>query len=169
MFHHKLSAFGIILKTHGIQGEFIVSVIGEIPAKFVLPESIFIVINGIPVPFFTESYEVISDNSLRIKFDNISSRELAMRFYNCTIMADRKFVSKYFPRQRVLNLVSFTVFNQENRKVGRITEFSDIPGNPVVTVDTGNGFVMLPVSKDLIIDIYEKGKKIVLKIPEGLL
>lgn len=169
MFLHQLEVFGKVLKSHGYQGDLIISVEGILPPDFEMPDTVFIVVDGIPVPFFTEYYEIISDNSVKIKFDTLHSREETLRYYNCDLMAEKNFLSKYFPRTRTLNLISFTVFNERNQKIGQITEFSNIPGNPVVTVETENGSVMLPVSDELIVSVNEKKKNIVLKIPEGLL
>lgn len=169
MFLHQLGVFGTLLKSHGFQGEMIASVVGIVPDEFELPEALFIAIDGIPVPFFPEQYEVISDNSIRIKFDTIRSKEESLRFYNCKLMADRKWVNRNFPKQRVIDLPGYTVIDQEGNTRGKITEFNDIPGNPVITVNTGNTSLLLPVNDELIIDINEKFKVIVLKIPEGLI
>jgi 16S rRNA processing protein RimM len=168
MFHHDLKNFGTILKTHGIQGELIVSVVSDIPGRFELPDTLFIVINGIPVPFFPEYYEEISANSLKIKFDTICNRDDAMRYYNCNVMADKKFVARYFPKQSVVSIVNYTVLDAKKREIGVITDIEDIPGNPVVNVNCGKKSIMLPVSDELIIEIDDKAKTITLRIPEGL-
>jgi len=168
MFHHELKRFGTILKTHGVQGELIVSVVSDIPEKFELPGAVFIVINGIPVPFFPEYYEVISDNSLKIKFDTICNREDAMRYYNLDVLADRKSVSRFFPKQKLFSVIGYVINDESGRKVGKVTEFDDIPGNPVVTVDNGLNKILLPVNEELIIEVDEKARILTLRIPEGL-
>jgi 16S rRNA processing protein RimM len=168
MFLHQLEVFGTILKSHGYQGEVIASVEGFIPPHFEMPESVFIVVDGIPVPFFTEYYEIISDNSVKIKFDTIHSREETMRYYNCGLMAGRNFVSRYFPEKRNVSFTGYTVLDEKGKNIGVITDFDNIPGNPVITVDTGTQMLMLPVHAELIVKLDEKARKIILHIPEGL-
>lgn len=169
MFHHDLKIFGTILKTHGIQGELIISVISDIPGRFELPDTLFIVVNGIPVPFFPEFYEVVSANALKIKFDTICNRDDAMRYYNCSVMADKKFVARFFPKQIIFSVVNFNVLDEKKRKIGIITGIEDIPGNPVINVDCGNKIIMLPACDELILNIDDRLKTITLRIPEGLL
>ncbi len=169
MFHHELKNFGTVLKTHGIQGELIISVISDVPGRFELPDTLFIVVNGIPVPFFPEYYEVVSANALKIKFDTICNRDEAMHYYNCSVMADKNFVARFFPKQIIVSVVNYTVLDEKKRKIGIITGIEDIPGNPVINVDCGKKSIMLPASEELILEIDDNLKNITLRIPEGLL
>lgn len=169
MFLPHLDVFGKLLKSHGYKGEMIASVVGTIPSHFELPEALFIVVNGIPVPFFAAYYEVISENSLLIKFDTILSREEAMKYYNCELMADKKIVSKFFPEQRPTSILGYSVAGEDGMILGTITAFDDIPGNPIITVVKDNNELILPVNEELILKKDIKARQLILRVPKGLI
>lgn len=67
------------------------------------------------------------------------------------------------------DLIGWSLLDSDSKKVGIISDFEDIPGNPCLYVDTDNGQVMIPVHEELILSIDENRRELTMKIPEGLI
>ena len=66
------------------------------------------------------------------------------------------------------NLIGWAILGKRGEKIGEITDFEPIPGNPCLYVKHGEETVMIPLHDDLIIDIDEDAKTLSLDLPEGL-
>ena len=60
------------------------------------------------------------------------------------------------------------LLDENGDKVGSVTGYEPIPGNPCLYVETVSDTVMVPLHEDLIIDIDEETLRISMRIPEGL-
>ena len=67
------------------------------------------------------------------------------------------------------NLIGWAILGKRGEKIGEITDFEPIPGNPCLYVNTGEETVMIPLHDDFIVDIDEEGGNITLDLPEGLI
>lgn len=165
-----LVEIGAIKRIHGVAGEVQI---------FWLPsanldeteqlESVFIVIDGIPVPFFITSIRGKSADISIVKFDEVDSMAAANGLVGAKVLAnmaepdenDELFLD---------DLVGFTVIDKTGTQVGQITAFEEYATNAVFIVNSSRGKeIMLPASPELIIDINEETKTLTLQIPEGLL
>jgi len=63
-------------------------------------------------------------------------------------------------------IVGYTLFDQNGRRIGEITAFEDIPGNPCVEIAGG---ALIPCPDECILDVDQKKKTIKLQIAEGLI
>ena len=66
-------------------------------------------------------------------------------------------------------LAGWTLGDAEGVKIGTITDYENIPGNPCLYVETKNGQVMIPLHEELILSIDEKNQTLTMEIPEGLI
>ena len=67
------------------------------------------------------------------------------------------------------DLRHFTVFNEEGELAGVVSDFHDIPGNPVLEVQQDDRTFLVPFHPDLILKTDRKNKHIQIRIPEGLI
>ena len=67
------------------------------------------------------------------------------------------------------DLIGYTLYSHNNLKVGSITDFIDIPNNPVVEVIYNENEVLVPINDELIVNLSIENKSIHIKIPDGLL
>ncbi|PKP19406.1 MAG: 16S rRNA processing protein RimM [Bacteroidetes bacterium HGW-Bacteroidetes-21] len=169
MLSEKLSEIGTIVKTHGFKGEVVISASFEIPENFSLPEPVFLVIEGIPVPFFTEYYYLTPPDTIRLKLDTINDREEAMKYYQCAVMLEDSFLKKFKITRKLSTLAGFIIFDENNQEIGTVIGLMDIPMNPLLRVMYKKREVLLPVGNDMIVAFDAKQKSITLHIPEGLL
>lgn len=161
---------GRIGKPHGVKGElsfqFDDDVFDRVDADY-----LFILVDGLPVPFFIEEYRFRSDEVALIKFEGIDSEEKATELTGCDVLfprslvdgADSETVSK-------AEIIGYTVLDAANGKtVGRITAVDDSTANMLFQIEAGNDEILIPASPELISDINRKEKTIAINIPEGLL
>ena len=65
-------------------------------------------------------------------------------------------------------LIGLQVRDAKTRRIiGEVVDFSDYGGNTLITVDTENGEILLPLHDDLIVSVHDD--ILTLDIPEGLI
>ncbi len=168
MFRNKCREFGIVLKTHGVKGELLIKTTFEVSDNYKLAESIFIKIDGLLVPFFIEEYSISNQEAIIIKLSDIDNKNKALKFVDCKIFVEGlKLSSKKFDFSNS-DLIGFTVINEDDKKIGKITDFMDIPENFLIYVKYQNKEILIPFNEFVLIDFNKKKKQIILKIEKGL-
>lgn len=149
-----------VLKSYGTQGEVMISFLAAMPDDIDLNEPVFLIPEGLPVPFFIREIHFRGTSKALVKFEDIDSMKEAEEIANQKI---------YYPAHLCYSeesdsLLGYTLFNQDGEKMGIITQVHDFSGNTCIEV---NGS-LIPLHPDLIIKIQKRGKKIALNIPVGL-
>ena len=160
---------GTLGKPHGVKGEIAFSFDDEV---FDRKDSdfVFVMIDGLLVPFFFEEYRFTSDVVALVKFDGIDTLEQASDLTGCEVFfkrdnadTDASVVSK--AEIRGFQLVDAS----SGRVVGKVLSVDDSTANPLCVVDTYQGDVLIPANHELIKDIDRHALTITVDIPEGLL
>ena len=161
-----------VLKSNGTEGEVLVGFREISPEDLNLKEQVFIEFDGLPVPFFIESFNRRGTSRALMKLTGIKTLQDAEEIAGRPVLAPRSSIQDYEDGDDSLtveDLVGWTLLDAEGAEVGSITGYEDIPGNPCLYVGSGPGQAMLPLHEDLIIFIDEEERKISMTIPEGLL
>lgn len=157
---------GRLGKAHGVRGEvsfmFDDDVFDRVDADYLILE-----VDGILVPFFIEEYRFRSDSTALMKFEGVDTQERARELTNCDV---------YFPRSLAENdeqplswsfFVGFMLVDATTGKsVGRIKAVDDGTINVLFELENG---LLVPAAEELIKDINQEKKEIVMVLPEGLL
>ncbi|PKP36124.1 MAG: 16S rRNA processing protein RimM [Bacteroidetes bacterium HGW-Bacteroidetes-15] len=168
MNHPLFTEIGTIQRTHGVNGEVQVNWTNDFYPEDHNLESVFLQIEGIPIPFFIKSLRNKGQESSLIRFDEIDSIDQASELVGLKIFAEIR--GKETDNELYLNdLVGFTIITNIGVKLGVIEEFQDFSGNLVFQVINSAGNEMLiPAATEFIIDIDEASKTIIMELPEGL-
>lgn len=159
---------GTLGKPHGVKGEIAFSFEDDVFDREEA-DCLFIMIDGLLVPFFIEEYRFSSDVMALMKFEGIDSLEQAMSLTGCEI---------YYPRDREDNddtvskaeLNGFKLIDAASeRVVGTIRALDDSTANLLFVVSTDNGELLIPASHELIKKIDKQQQTITVEIPAGLL
>ena len=148
-----------ILKSYGTEGGVIVSA-PEVDLEERANEPVFITFDGLPVPFFIEEVTPRGGAKYFVKLEDIDSLEMAEELVGKDVDFEED------DEDYADEIIGYTLCNQDGTPVGKITAYEDIPGNPCLEIEGG---ALVPCPDELIIDIDEKGRKIYLQIPDGLL
>lgn len=158
---------GRISKTHGFEGKVTIKLekafIGKIPEM----ESVFLEIDGKPVPFFIEQSDYPGADTLNIKFLWYDTFEKVAGFTGCKVFLTTGKKKKPEPDFRVLK--NYKVTDPANTLVGTISSVIENPGNILLAVVSPSGKeLLLPFHEDLIVSLDKRKKLIVMNLPEGL-
>ena len=161
-----------VLKSNGTEGEVLVGFRDMDPEDLNLKEPVFIEFDGLPVPFFIESFNRRGTSRALMKLTGIKTLQDAEEIAGRPVLAPRSSILDYEDGDEGLtveDLVGWTLLDEAGSEVGSITGYEDIPGNPCLYVGFGTAQAMVPLHEDLIISIDEEERKISMIIPEGLL
>ena len=148
-----------ILKSYGTDGGVIISA-PEVDIEERKSEPAFIDFDGLPVPFFIEEASPRGGAKYFVKLEDIDTLEQAEELVGKEINFDDEEDDDFE------DIVGYTVIDQNGKKIGKITAFEDIPGNPCVEIAGG---ALIPCPDECILDVDQKKKTIKLQIAEGLI
>ncbi|MBS3774722.1 MAG: ribosome maturation factor RimM [Bacteroidales bacterium] len=162
---------GKVLKSHGKDGELIISGDKGLSEDFLKMESIFIEINGGLVPFFIEHIMLKSTQTAILKLEDIDSIEAANELTGCNWYLPQKEWEKLkqSPADSYESLVGFTMIDQNDNEIGKVEEVLQIPSNMLLQVRHGDNLIEVPVNEETIYEIDEEDQILKNHIPEGLL
>lgn len=161
---------GSLFKSIGTKGEILVKSINEIPEKINKMESVFVEIDGKLVPFFIDFIKVKSSNSLIIKFEGINEEQKSQEFLGSDLYLDsknKKIIDEL--ENDFIDVVGYSLKDQNNIHIGEILEYIDISGNPLLRIQTPKNEILVPAHDDLIIEVDDDEKYIIIQLAEGII
>ena len=174
-----------VLKSNGTDGELVMSFRDIAPEDINLKEPVFIVFDGLPVPFFIESFTKRGNSKALVRLTDICSQEDVEEIAGKAVyVEDSQIPEMSLEDDGFAALVGWMLLAPEEDvhsdgndsydeldlyEVGEITDFIDIPNNPCIEVETENGAVMIPLHEDLILSVDPENQEIIMQIPAGLI
>ncbi|MBQ3439751.1 MAG: hypothetical protein IJG35_07205 [Bacteroidales bacterium] len=153
-----------VLKSNGRDGELLVSFTGIDPEEIDLEEPVFIEFDGLPVPFYFESFSPRGTRRALVRLTGVRSLKDADELAGADIYAEDDLYE-----DEELDLTGWTVLDADGTTAGTVTAHEDIPGNPCIWVETGHGEVLIPLHEELVLEVDEEKQTLRMEIPEGLL
>ena len=158
-----MKTIGVITKTHGFEGAVVVRSEGG-TAEPKPGEPVFIIIDGLPVPFFTREAWSPAPGTLVISFDDYLTTESVSAFKGCEVRAEDNSKADESPGE----LIDYLVTDSASAFTGRVTGIVESPGQIMAEVTGIKGTVLIPLHPDLIISIDHRKKIIEMSLPSGL-
>ena len=150
-----------VLKSWGADGQVVLSLTAEDPRDLKSQEPVFIAFDGTPVPFFIETAQP-RGGRLIVKFEDVDSLAEAEE------LVGREVTLSEEEEEDEDTLIGLQVRDAKTRRIiGEVVDFSDYGGNTLITVDTENCEILLPLHDDLIVSVHDD--ILTLDIPEGLI
>ncbi|MCR4844207.1 MAG: PRC-barrel domain-containing protein [Bacteroidales bacterium] len=151
-----------VLKSNGTDGELLISFFDVAPEDIDLQEPVFIEFDGLPVPFYFESFTQRGTGRALVRLTGVRSLKDADELSGASIYAD------YFEEEDDEDLIGFTVQDPDGTLIGTVTDYEDIPGNTCLWVKRPDGAeVLLPFHEDLVVGL--SSSVLTLRIPDGIL
>jgi 16S rRNA processing protein RimM len=163
--NRSLSQLGRISKTHGYNG--VMVLISEHPFDDDLEnlQEIFVMIDGLPVPFPVERLALWTETSARIKLEFIDSQEEAMKIVGCDVYAD---IKKNETEPGLDQWIGFTVHDTTHGKIGVIKQIENFKGNIVLQVaGDDDREVLISLFPELVTAIDNQGRILYIAAPAG--
>ncbi len=136
------------------------------------PEWMFIRIDGGLVPFsITEESVFQKDmNHLVVGLEQIDRQEKATVLIGLACNLEGLW-SDWFEagREETESLTGFDLVDEISGKTGKVVGFEDIPGNPLLEIEIDEKKSLLPLNPEFVVGTDLRKRKLILRIPEGLL
>lgn len=159
---------GIITKIHGHEGAVTVRLEKTFTENIPELESVYLEIEGKPVPFLISESDYPGGNILRLKFDGYESIEKVSEFSGCRVYLTNE-PPMLDSSEKMESLRGFSVHMEDNSHLGIIMELIENPGQLLLDIRTEkNRQILIPLHEDLIIKIDRKKRIITMDLPEGL-
>ena len=178
--YDNLQQIAQVLKSNGTDGELVMGFREIAPEDINLNEPVFIVFDGLPVPFFIESFTKRGNSKALVRLTDICSMEDAEEITGKAIYIEESNLPELsLEEDGYAALIGWTLLSpveesedseeMEVEEIGEITDFIDIPNNPCIEVETESGAVMIPLHEDLILSVDPEYQEIIMQIPAGLI
>ena len=190
--YDNLQQVAQVLKSNGTDGELVMGFREIAPEDINLKEPVFIVFDGLPVPFYIESFTKRGNTKALVRLTDICSMEDVEEIAGKAVYIEEGNLPEMsLEEDGYAALVGWMVLtplmpDQVGHdgeddgdviagltgnlcEVGEITDFLDIPNNPCIEVETENGAVMIPLHEDLILSVDPEYQEIIMQIPAGLI
>lgn len=162
---HNLLKIAQVLKSNGTDGELVLGFRDISPEDIDLKEPVFIYFDGLPVPFFIDSFVPRGNSKALVRLTDICCLEDAEEISGRAVYIKENAIGH---EADDISLIGWTLCDGCHNEVGIISDFFDIPGNPCIEVGTISGTAMIPLHEDLVISADEESRILVMNIPEGL-
>lgn len=161
-----------VLKSNGTEGEILIGFREISPEDLNIKEPVFIAFDGLPVPFFIESFSKKGTSRALVRLTGVKNLQDAEELVGREISAKPEGINEYEGDDDGLSvddLIGWTLLDRGEKTVGEITGYEDIPGNTCLYVETKDGQAMIPLHEDLILSVDEDSKSLSMAVPEGLI
>ncbi len=161
---------GFIRKPHGLRGYVRVEGLSDVPDRFADLDRIGVELRD----GRRESLEIErcsrDGNGWLMKFVGIDTTENAERLRSAYIQVPGEAVADlpgdaYY----VFEVEGCTVVSEDGVEIGIVREVLSMPANDVFVVDTPAGEVMIPVVRDIVVELNPEDSKIVIRPIPGLI
>jgi 16S rRNA processing protein RimM len=157
---------GKITRAHGVRGEVAVLVLSEVPERFD-PGSVLRLEDGTTLTIAKTRHD---RGRLLVTFKEVTTRERAMalggRFLVVSV-ADLPDLPEgsWWPHE----IEGCQVVTESGRELGTVGEVVNNPANDIWIVGSGEGEVLIPVLRDVIMAVDTESRRIVVREVPGLL
>jgi len=163
----ELILLGKITRTQGFDGTLVILLEKGLSERTKELESVFVVIDGLPVPFFISSLNRSGD-LLHVKFEGYELKEKVTEFTGCAVMVEMGKVTMS-DNSLPVYLVGYMLVDSDEYLAGKIVRIASYPMQIMLVVEDVRGRELLvPLNEDWIIRIDKKGRKIMMNLPEGM-
>ena len=161
---------GRIIKVSGYEGAVTVKLEKTFTENIPQMESVFLEIEGRPVPFFISGLDYSGADILKLWFEGYDTVEKISEFTGCRIFLTNGVPDENNKKTDNQLLIGYQVHTQEDQLLGPISDIISNHGQwllNVISLDKKN--LLIPFHEDFIISIDRNRKIVVMDIPEGLL
>ena len=157
-----------VLKSNGTDGQLLLGLRDIMPEDIDLKEPVFIVFDGLPVPFFILSMSERGKNRILVHLNDVLSLEDAEEFVGKEVYVSSETYQS--EDDGIPALFGWTLADGDGQTVGTISDYEDIPGNTCLYVNTPDGrTVLVPLHEDLVAGMDEKARILRMNLPDGLI
>jgi 16S rRNA processing protein RimM len=158
---------GRITKVSGYEGAVAVKLEKIFTENIPHMESVFLEIEGRPVPFFISDLEYSGADILKIQFEDYTTTEKISEFIGCRVFLTSE--PKAVKSREKLSYIGFSIYIEDDVLLGEISELIPINDQWLISVNSEDKKeILIPFHEDFIVKIDKRKKIIIMNLPEGL-
>lgn len=159
---------GRIIKIQGYDGTLTIKLEKGFEENIPKMESVFLEIEGKPVPFFISSSVYSGGDILKLRFEGFGTYEKVSDFSGCLVFLTSG-KEKHATKGDSDSITGFKVILRDKSIIGTIEEIFHNPGQDLLKIlSPEKKEILIPFHEDLILQIDEKKRTITVELPEGL-
>jgi len=160
---------GKVVKLHGYEGKVSIFLDTDEPQEYVDIEMVYINLAGNLVPYFIESLSLLNNKAV-VSFMDVDTIEKSQAIINKDIFLPLSMLpeltgNKFYYHEIKGMMVIDKIFGE----LGPINSVLEYPNQAVLQVYHNDKEVLIPISKEIIIDVDRKKNIVTIVAPEGLL
>lgn len=161
---------GQFTRPHGYKGILILKLNSLNFDEIMDMEWVFVVIDGLPVPFFIEEFSERNTDTLLVKIENISSIEQTQELLNTSVYILRTIVNAdASSKHSMTTAIGYTIIDIAHGPIGQLDSIIENPQNPLLCIRKNRQEILLPLQEEFILGINDESKEISVACPDGLL
>lgn len=161
---------GRITKVSGYEGAVTVKLEKIFTENIPLMESVFLEIDGRPVPFFVSGSEYSGADTLKLKFEGYCSVSQVSEFAGCSVYLTNTSLPGDNQTEEINRLLGYTVLYGDNNLLGTVKEVIPNPGQWLFNIASPvKKDILIPFHEHFIVSIDDDLKIVVMDLPEGLI
>jgi len=159
---------GKIIKPIGNKGELSIFLDVDQPEEYTHLESVFVEINGKPIPFFIDSFYMKQKKTATVSFTDVDAEFAEMIKGSAIYLPVNELPKLKGNKFYYHEIQKFNVIDKNHGLLGEVSKVLEYPGNPVLEVSCRGKFILIPINDKFIIRVDRKKKQILVEAPEGL-
>ncbi len=166
----NLKLLGEFIKTHGISGDLVLKLSFFTEQELKEGDTVFVEVDGIPVPFFIGQFRFMTDYTALVRFDEIETAAGAEFLVGRRVYCGADYgTDAENEAEGTGDITGFRVFDREKGFSGILQEVIDYTDNPVMRLDYEGKELLVPFHDDIILNIDYSAGVIEISAPGGLL
>ena len=160
---------GKIAKKFSFKGEVLIYLDTDEPEIYQNLESVFVECNKNLVPFFIESSSLHKNDFLKVRFEDVDSEDAADAILGNAVYLPLKMLPKLTGNKFYFHeVIGFEIEDQRIGVFGIIQSINDSTAQPLFEVLNGSTQILVPMIDLFLVKIDRPNKKVIMKLPEGL-
>jgi len=161
----SLKKIGFISKLNSFKGELVLATNEE---GFFDEKFLFMMMDGIPVPFFVEDIFEKGGNVV-VKFEDINDEPAALQLVKHDVFIEQGKKKKSKGQVSIQELMSYRIIDAAFGDLGPIIRIEEYPQQEIAVCVVKEKEVLIPLNPDFIERIDDEKRTILVSLPDGLL
>lgn len=141
----------------------------EIATRLKKLDSVFILMQKKPLPFFVDEFEITESGHGMIHFEDVKDKTAADMLVGKELMVDESKLKKKKPFSSFADFIGFELIDEQRGLVGILDDVLQLPQHELGRFLYNGKEVLFPWNDEVVRKIDKKKKEISLRLPEGLM
>ncbi|MCB0761958.1 MAG: 16S rRNA processing protein RimM [Flavobacteriales bacterium] len=160
-----MESIGKVLKPHGYKGELTIYLEADrIVDPMELPV-IYLDMQGMPVPYVVEDIANKGKGQFKVRLKGVTTEAAALLLVKKAVSID----DDHLYEEEEDPIIGYTLIDQKLGEIGTVTGIMEIPGNQLIRVDRNGTEVLIPDNDEVIVEIDDDARTILVNCPDGLI